>query len=181
MWNRFRIVTCVPRTEPSNCRTDKNTQITHNTGRLRAHFQYLRIISFFITALCSIIFRTMKPLICWTEVLKPFLTINSLNVSHIHPLTRLITIRNIDTIKKSNNKKVWEELIAYVLSYDTDHIENDVSNNCSIVACVFVAALMFLQSRCLATTGETHTDTQTDGKNLWSTPLSWAQVPWCTF
>jgi hypothetical protein len=31
------------------------------------------------------------------------------------------------------------------------------SNNCSIVACVFVAAVSFLQSRCLATVRDTHT------------------------
>jgi hypothetical protein len=32
-----------------------------------------------------------------------------------------------------------------------DHIENDVSNNSSIVACVFVTAITFLPSHCLAT------------------------------
>jgi hypothetical protein len=53
-----------------------------------------------------------------------------------------------------NNKKFWEELIAYVSWYDTDHIENNASNNSSIVACVFVAAETFLTSRCLATRGE---------------------------
>jgi hypothetical protein len=31
------------------------------------------------------------------------------------------------------------------------HIENDASNNSSIVACVFVIAVTFLPSRCLAT------------------------------
>jgi hypothetical protein len=34
----------------------------------------------------------------------------------------------------------WDELIAYFRQYDTDHIENDASNNISIVVCVFVAA-----------------------------------------
>jgi hypothetical protein len=34
------------------------------------------------------------------------------------------------------NKKFWEEIIAYFPSYDTDRIENDASNNFSIVACV---------------------------------------------
>jgi hypothetical protein len=33
------------------------------------------------------------------------------------------------------------------------HIENDTSNNSSIVACVFVTAVRFLPSRCLATIG----------------------------
>jgi hypothetical protein len=60
------------------------------------------------------------------------------------------------------NKKFWEELIAYFPWYDTGHIENDASKNSSIVACVFVAAVTFLPSRGLATTGgETQTHTQT--------------------
>jgi hypothetical protein len=52
------------------------------------------------------------------------------------------------------NKKFWEELIAYFPWYDTGHIENDASNNSSLVACVFVTAVMFLPSRCLATIGK---------------------------
>jgi hypothetical protein len=51
------------------------------------------------------------------------------------------------------NKKFSEELIAYFPWYDTDRIENDVSNNSSIVACVFVIAVTFLPGRCLATIG----------------------------
>jgi hypothetical protein len=52
------------------------------------------------------------------------------------------------------NKKFWEEPIAYFPWYDTGHIGNDASNNSSIVASVFVTAVKFLPSRCLATTGE---------------------------
>jgi hypothetical protein len=37
--------------------------------------------------------------------------------------------------------------------YDKGHIENDVSNNYSNVACVFVTSVTFLPSRCLATIG----------------------------
>jgi hypothetical protein len=50
------------------------------------------------------------------------------------------------------NKKFWEELIAYFPWYDTGHIENDASNNSSIVARVFVTAVTFLRCRFLATT-----------------------------
>jgi hypothetical protein len=32
-----------------------------------------------------------------------------------------------------NNKKFWEELIVYFPWYDIDRIENDVSNNSSIL------------------------------------------------
>jgi hypothetical protein len=52
-----------------------------------------------------------------------------------------------------SNKKFCEELIAYFRWYDTGHIENDASNNSSIVGCVFVTAVTFLPSRCVATVG----------------------------
>jgi hypothetical protein len=52
-----------------------------------------------------------------------------------------------------DNKKFWEDLIAYFPRYDTDHIDNDASKSSSTVACVFVAAVKFLPSRCLATIG----------------------------
>jgi hypothetical protein len=51
------------------------------------------------------------------------------------------------------NRKPWEELTAYFPWYDTGHIEKDASNNSSIVACVFVTAVTFIPSRCLATIG----------------------------
>jgi hypothetical protein len=41
------------------------------------------------------------------------------------------------------------------------HIENDVSSSSSVVACVFVTAVTFLPSRCLATL-EGYTDTHAD-------------------
>jgi hypothetical protein len=49
------------------------------------------------------------------------------------------------------SKKFGEELIAYFPRYDTSHIENHAPNNSSIVACVFVTAITFVSSRCLAT------------------------------
>jgi hypothetical protein len=52
------------------------------------------------------------------------------------------------------NKKFWEELIAYFPWHDRDRIEIDVSNNSSIVGCVFVTAVTFLPSRCVATIRE---------------------------
>jgi hypothetical protein len=53
--------------------------------------------------------------------------------------------------EQTKNKKFWEKLIAYFPWYDTGHIENDASKNSSIIACVFVTAVTFLPSRCLAT------------------------------
>jgi hypothetical protein len=52
---------------------------------------------------------------------------------------------------RNRNKNFWEELIAYFPWCDADYIENDASNNSSIVECVFVTAVTFLPSRCLAT------------------------------
>jgi hypothetical protein len=45
-------------------------------------------------------------------------------------------------IKTKFNKMFWEELIAY-----------EAHNNSSIVSCVFIVAVTFLPSRCLATIG----------------------------
>jgi hypothetical protein len=63
-------------------------------------------------------------------------------------------------IKTYKDKKFWEELIAYFPLYDTGHIENYASNISSIVACVFVTAVTFLPSCCLATIGDTHAHTE---------------------
>jgi hypothetical protein len=46
-----------------------------------------------------------------------------------------------------------KELIACFPWYDTGHIENDASNNYSVIACVFLTAVTFLPSHCLATIG----------------------------
>jgi hypothetical protein len=55
--------------------------------------------------------------------------------------------RKTSVALQNTNKKLWEELMAN----ETDHIENDVSNNSSVVAYVFVTAVTFLLSRCLPT------------------------------
>jgi hypothetical protein len=57
------------------------------------------------------------------------------------------------------SKKFWEQLNAYFPRYDTGHIENDASNNSSIVTCVSVTAVTFLPSRCLATIRGIHRHT----------------------
>jgi hypothetical protein len=64
----------------------------------------------------------------------------------------LISIRTgVKTKRAMTNNKFWEELIAYFPWYDTGHIENDASNNSSILGWVFVTVVTFLPSRCLAT------------------------------
>jgi hypothetical protein len=56
----------------------------------------------------------------------------------------------------NNNNNFWNELIAYfpLIRY-APHGKNS-SNNSSIVAYVFIAAITFLLSRRLATIGDTH-------------------------
>jgi hypothetical protein len=76
------------------------------------------------------------------------------NVSIIRrsPVNMDIIVTTIGVFRVSTtNKKFWEELIAYFPLYEMGHIKNDASNNSSIVACVFVTAVTFLPSRCLAT------------------------------
>jgi hypothetical protein len=43
---------------------------------------------------------------------------------------------------------------------------------------IFVAVGTCFPGRCLATERGIHTNTQTDGRDLWSTPLRWAQLPY---
>jgi hypothetical protein len=71
------------------------------------------------------------------------------------PFYSVAKLKHLETtiINQNKNKKVWEELIAYFPLYDTGHIENDMSNNSTIVVCVFVTAVTFLPSRCLVTIG----------------------------
>jgi hypothetical protein len=73
------------------------------------------------------------------------------------------------------NKKFWEELTAYFPWCNTGRIENNESNNRFSVSCVFIAAVTFLTSRCLAkdreisaeplpsNDGFSHTDTDGEG------------------
>jgi hypothetical protein len=60
---------------------------------------------------------------------------------------------------KKNNKKFWEEQIAYFHSIQHGSHRNGVSKNSSVVAHVFIAAGTYLPSRCLATIGGKHIQT----------------------
>jgi hypothetical protein len=71
-----------------------------------------------------------------------------------------------------------EEYVSCRSSYETDIIENDVSNNSSILVCIHCRGNVFSDP---LPNKNTHTDTQTDGRDLKSTPLRWAQVRWCTY
>jgi hypothetical protein len=84
--------------------------------------------------------------------------------------------------------KFWEKLIADFSWSDTDRIENRITINYSIVACLIVSAVMFPLSSCQATiliflailclaTVRGHTDTQADARDLRSTPLRLDQMP----
>jgi hypothetical protein len=55
--------------------------------------------------------------------------------------------------KARSSGKNWSPTFLW---YDTHHIENDASNNSSIVTCVLVVAGTCLLSRCLAKMGDIH-------------------------
>jgi hypothetical protein len=76
----------------------------------------------------------------------------------------------------STRGKLWEERIAYFHRHYKDRVENDSSNNFSVVACVFVALVTFLPSRCLTAIGDIRVGTQTDERYLWSTALWLSQM-----
>jgi hypothetical protein len=52
-----------------------------------------------------------------------------------------------------NIQNFWQKRIACFPWYVTDCLKNDASNNSYISACVFVDAVTFLSSRCLAMIG----------------------------
>jgi hypothetical protein len=94
----------------------------------------------------------------------------------------------------ASHLEAWEEIIAYIPWYDTDRIENDASNNSSIVVYIRYrgnVSTVLLPSNdrgifngpsCyIATIGGIHTDKETDGKDLLFRPLRWAEMPWYTY
>jgi hypothetical protein len=58
--------------------------------------------------------------------------------------------------------------------YDTDRTENDGSNNSSTVACVRFRGNVYTERNVGG-------NTKTDESSVWSTPLSWVQVPRYTY
>jgi hypothetical protein len=73
--------------------------------------------------------------------------------------TRVLRISHCCIFNHPNkNKKFWQELFTYFPLVRHAPHKNDAFNNYSIGACVFVAAVTSLPSRCLATVGDTHTD-----------------------
>jgi hypothetical protein len=72
---------------------------------------------------------------------------------------------------KKRNKNIWDELITYfpLIRYG-QHKQRHLQQ-------------FFDFTDPLPSNGrrDTHTDTQTDGRDLWITALRWAQVPWYTY
>jgi hypothetical protein len=98
---------------------------------------------------------------------------------NLYSFANVVTLIMSLSMERAGQVVRIRELLSMI---DTDRIKNYMSNNSSIVACVFVATVtFFLLSLCLATIVCTHTDTQTGGRNLWSTHLRWAQAPWYTY
>jgi hypothetical protein len=97
----------------------------------------------------------------------------------------------------TNNSSLPRERLYGVVIYKDGykHRPTDTCPTILVLLLIFVSAGTCSSSRCLAMKGgiqytkpllsndrrDTHTDTQTGGRGLWSTPLSWAKVPWyCT-
>jgi hypothetical protein len=59
--------------------------------------------------------------------------------------------------------------------------QTHASNNSSIVACILCRGKVFTEPFPSTDRRDTHRDTQPDGRDLWSTPLRRAQVPWYTY
>jgi hypothetical protein len=57
-------------------------------------------------------------------------------------------------------------MVANFLLILHGRIENDTFSRSSFVACVLIAAVKFLPSRCLATVWEIHIRTQTDERDI---------------
>jgi hypothetical protein len=109
------------------------------------------------------------------------------------------------------NRKFWAELIAYfLLTRHGPHIKRRLqqlfvagetflpschlatiggyidsqtraSNNPSIVVRILCRGNVFTELLSSNERRVTHTDTESDGRDLWSTPFRWAQVSWYTY
>jgi hypothetical protein len=73
-----------------------------------------------------------------TEIFEVLLRHYKQTLEHYHDCILLNSFQFIIHPTLYSNKKDWEELIAYFPWYDTDHIENDASNNSPIIVSVFV-------------------------------------------
>jgi hypothetical protein len=65
-----------------------------------------------------------------------------------------------------NNQEVLGRTNHLLFRYDMDSIENDASNNSSIVACIRCSGNVFTEPLPSNEMRDTHTDTQTDGRVL---------------
>jgi hypothetical protein len=91
------------------------------------------------------VFPASRFLLCY-----PLALLFSLFSTKIHYGVSLFDFRlicashhNLDLTTVIENKRFWEELIAYFPSYYTDCTENEESNSSSVVANVLVPATTF--------------------------------------
>jgi hypothetical protein len=150
--------------------------LTLNGGFLNSREDYRSFLFFIIIKRSFLPSDFIYVYVC-TYVIKIDRTAKSFIVDHNRSVCTNTNVSVASSDDRNRNKKFWEELIAYIPLYDTGRIENDVSNNSYIAACVFITAVKFLPSRCLATIRGIHIQTQTDGGDISIRPLRWAQVP----
>jgi hypothetical protein len=71
---------------------------------------------------------------------------------------------------------------TYRLSFDKTRIaQKTTRNNSSLAACIRCSEKVFTEPLRSNDRGSTHTDTQTNGMDLWNAPLGWTQAPWHTY
>jgi hypothetical protein len=79
----------------------------------------------------------------------------------------LFHLQHAERESQNRNKKFWEQLIDYVPFIQHEPHRKQTSLTIPLLLRVFVAAVTFLASRCLATIGRnTHTSTKTGGRDL---------------
>jgi hypothetical protein len=80
-------------------------------------------------------------------------------------------------MKLVSNKKFWEEQVVYfrLIRQGSYRIRRD--QHSSTVACFHCSGNVFTELLPSNDNGDTHTDAQTNGMDLGSTPLRWVQVP----
>jgi hypothetical protein len=107
----------------------------------------------------NLTFRRESPLRLWTAFRKF--------------ASRCIISIQVD-LMQSSTRSSGKKYSPTFLPHDEDRIENDWSNNCFAFACVSVAVVTFLKSH-YPPARRRNTGTQTNGKQLWTSPFRWAQ------
>jgi hypothetical protein len=88
----------------------------------------------------------------------------------------------IDFFDIYKNKELWAELITYFpLIRHGPNTKRRLQQFLHCCVCTRCRGNVFTEPLLINDRRETHTDTEADERDLWSTQLRWAQMPWCTY